>query len=61
MNDAHPNTVFTAFDNFEGHSKSDIDNIDYAASIDTYEKTVHPKIILNAYDLEYSSIASKCG
>jgi hypothetical protein len=59
MNDGHPNTVFSAFDNFEGHGKSDIDNIDFAASVDTYEKTLHPKIILNTYDLEYSSIASK--
>ena len=58
-NDAHPDTVFVAFDNFEGHGKSDIENIDYAASIDTYEKTMHPKIILNSYDLEYSTIASK--
>ena len=59
MNDAHPNTVFSAFDNFEGHGKSDIENIDFAASIDTYEKTLNPKVILNSYDLEYSSIASK--
>ena len=59
MNDAHPNTVFSAFDNFEGHGKSDIENIDYAASIDPYENSMHPKVILNSYDLEYSSIASK--
>jgi len=59
MNDGHPNTVFSAFDNFEGHGKSDIENIDFAASIDTFEKTLHPKISLNSYNLEYSSIASK--
>jgi len=51
--------VFQAFDNFEGHSKADIQNPDYAAAIDPYENILRPAIITTNWDMNYSPIGSK--
>ena len=51
-------TVFQTFDNFEGHSKADVESIDFSASIDSYEGLLKPAVTTTNWQLEYQSIAS---